>query len=256
MCNNAPFTSPRIVYMHIQMKRLYSAALELKGIATQADLARAFNTSSQALKNWEYRGISDGGRLQAQRVIGCSAQWLETGEGDMALNHVPPEPGNLSRTARPSVAFDDDDPLDDDMVSVPSLALKLSAGSGRLEWEVDHTGKPNRYRKDWISRRGLNPSKLVKVKVTGDSMEPGIPDGASLTLDTANTALRTGKRHAIDYLGEFFIKRLFRQPDGSVLVRSDNPDKERHPDWTITHEHGEAIRIMGSIVEISIDTDD
>lgn len=40
MCNNAPFTSPRIVYMHIQMKRLYSAALELKGIATQADLAK------------------------------------------------------------------------------------------------------------------------------------------------------------------------------------------------------------------------
>lgn len=174
--------------------------------------------------------------------------------GELAL--IPPERGNLSRAARPIVAFDDEDPLDEDMVSVPCLALKLSAGSGRLEWEVDHTGKPNRYRRDWIARRRLNPAKLVTVKVTGDSMEPGIPDGASLTLDTSSTSLRTGKRHAIDYMGEFFIKRLFKQPDGSIIVRSDNPDKERHPDWTITHEHGDAIRIMGSVVEILIETDD
>ena len=211
------------------------------------------------------------------KAIGVSPSWLAYGdqpefgrtyEIDRAHQHaaeeaagrsyavIPPERGNLSRTARPIVAFDDDDPLDEDMVSVPCLALKLSAGSGRLEWEVDHSGKPNRYRKEWIARRRLNPTKLVTVKVTGDSMEPGIPDGASLTLDTSSTSLRTGKRHAIDYLGEFFIKRLFKQPDGSILVRSDNPDKERHPDWTITHEHGDAIRIMGSVGEILIETDD
>lgn len=211
------------------------------------------------------------------RAIGVSPSWLAYGDNPAAGRSrafseaeafavreaspssyltSPPEPGNLSRTARPVVVFDDDDPLDDDMVSVPCLALKLSAGSGRLEWEVDHTGKPNRYRREWIARRRLNPNKLVTVKVSGDSMEPGIPDGASLTLDTSNTSLRTGKRHAIDYMGEFFIKRLFKQPDGSILVRSDNPDKARHPDWEITHEHGDAIRIMGSVVEILIETDD
>lgn len=229
-----------------------SAKLNGRRKATSSEVA-AFAKAIGVSPSWlAYGDHPESGRTQAIE----HAELLAARESSGGRYLDPPERGNLSRTARPSVAFDDDDPLDEDMVSVPCLALKLSAGSGRLEWEVDHTGKPNRYRREWIVRRRLNPAKLVTVKVAGDSMEPGIPDGASLTMDTSSTYLRTGKRHAIDYMGEFFIKRLFKRPDGSILVRSDNPDKARHPDWMITHEHGDSIRIMGSVVEILIETDD
>lgn len=167
-----------------------------------------------------------------------------------------PEGGNLSHTGRAIKVFEDDDPVEEDEVVVPSLELKLSAGTGRLQWEIDPHGKQNRYRREWIQRRQLNPGNLVTMKVDGDSMSPGLPDGCSVTLDTSLTAIRSGKRHAIDYMGEFFIKRLFRQPDGSVMVRSDNPDKTRHPDWVIPVEHMDALRVLGAIVHFQADTDD
>jgi phage repressor protein C with HTH and peptisase S24 domain len=75
--------------MHIQMERLYKAAKELRGVTTQAGVARAMNQSSQTVKNWETRGISKSGMLKAQEEFGCSATWLESGAGDMAIGREP-----------------------------------------------------------------------------------------------------------------------------------------------------------------------
>lgn len=72
--------------MNLQMDRLYRAARELKGINGQAALARALNASSQTLHNWELRGISKQGLVLAQKVIGCSVSWLESGTGPMAIS--------------------------------------------------------------------------------------------------------------------------------------------------------------------------
>lgn len=74
--------------MNIQMTRLYQAAKELKGITGQAALARVLGSSSQTIHNWELRGISKQGLVLAQRIIGCSASWLETGVGPMAISGV------------------------------------------------------------------------------------------------------------------------------------------------------------------------
>ncbi len=71
--------------MNKQMERLYEAAKKLKGIAGQSKLAMALNASPQTVKNWESRGISKQGMLEAQRAIGCSALWIDTGEGDMVI---------------------------------------------------------------------------------------------------------------------------------------------------------------------------
>lgn len=74
--------------MHEQMKRLYQAAKKLKGISGQSELARAINASPQTVKNWEARGVSKQGILEAQRSIGCNAEWLATGRGEMILSNL------------------------------------------------------------------------------------------------------------------------------------------------------------------------
>lgn len=83
--------------MHTQMKRLYRAAQELKDIHGQSALAKELGASPQTIHNWELRGISKQGLVNAQRVIGVSASWLETGQGTMALagmQNVAPAPAD------------------------------------------------------------------------------------------------------------------------------------------------------------------
>lgn len=75
--------------VHIQMQRLYIATKELKGIKGQAGLALHLGAVSQTVNNWEARGISKDGMIKAQRLIGCSALWLETGEGAMVFGELP-----------------------------------------------------------------------------------------------------------------------------------------------------------------------
>lgn len=67
--------------MNQEMKRLYEAASEARGIRGQSDLARALNTSPQTINNWETRGISKQGLLSIQSVLGISASWVQSGHG-------------------------------------------------------------------------------------------------------------------------------------------------------------------------------
>lgn len=81
-CNTFVYSAPIIGAMHETMKRLYEAA-KAAGVEGQSNVASKMTQSPQTLNNWERRGMSKGGMLIAQRVFGCSAVWLETGEGSI-----------------------------------------------------------------------------------------------------------------------------------------------------------------------------
>ncbi|WP_236572489.1 S24 family peptidase [Burkholderia sp. 8Y] len=90
MLNNKVFNSANIRAMHETMTRLYEAARLLHGVTTPTELARLLNVSPQAVNNWERRGISAAGLLDAQDKIGCSATWVMTGQPPMLLESNPP----------------------------------------------------------------------------------------------------------------------------------------------------------------------
>lgn len=69
--------------MHETTKRLYESAEKLKGVSSQVGVARLIGKTAQVVANWEKRGMSKAGILDASKAIGCSAKWLETGAGDM-----------------------------------------------------------------------------------------------------------------------------------------------------------------------------
>lgn len=84
-CNHRPEVTGTIPPMHESMARLYQAARQLRGIEGQTRLADALNESPQTVNNWENRGISAIGALEAQREFGLDATWVLTGEGHMTL---------------------------------------------------------------------------------------------------------------------------------------------------------------------------
>ncbi|WP_157651453.1 hypothetical protein [Burkholderia ubonensis] len=102
--NNKAFASPTIGSMraiHETTQRLYDAAKELRDVEGPANVARLLNESPQLLNNWERRGMSAAGIIKAAAAIGCRAEWLKSGVGDMA------DAGSLKGTLRSGKISDD-----------------------------------------------------------------------------------------------------------------------------------------------------
>lgn len=96
---------------HASTQRLYLAARELKSVNGQSAVARLLNQSPQTVKNWEARGISKAGAIEAARIIGCSALWLMQGIGPMTAGAaeqteaVPTPPPSYWREGKASWPF-------------------------------------------------------------------------------------------------------------------------------------------------------
>lgn len=207
--------------MHEQMKRLYEAADKLRGIKTQAEVARALNTSSQTINNWEARGMSKAGILNAQGVIGCDANWLATGEGNMLVlrTHV------AGSQLMPVHVADQDDP---DFIQIPMVKLRLQAGVTGFQTEPERRdGGSVGMRRNWVERTGYNPSALIAVQVKGESMEPSLYEDDVVVINTADKQPVDGQVFAVNYEGEAVIKRLTRDA-GDWWLTSDSHDQRKH----------------------------
>jgi phage repressor protein C with HTH and peptisase S24 domain len=211
------------------MERLYRAAKELRRISTQAELARALNQSSQTIKNWESRGISKGGMLIAQAEIGCSATWLETGEGAMEVGKpqlslvtdkspfVPHEGGvdgaKLVRAA--------DVP---DVVHIPRVKLRLRAGVATFDTEPDMNGDGHEdIPRHILLALQLDPANLLAMRVRGRSMEPMMFEDDVVIIDKSDTKPISREIYAVNFDGEACIKQLLFR-GGQWFLHSINPD--------------------------------
>ncbi|WP_162872314.1 S24 family peptidase, partial [Klebsiella pneumoniae] len=77
-------------------------------------------------------------------------------------------------------------PLPADEVEVPYLKdIEFACGDGRVQCE-DHNGFKLRFSKSTLRRVGANTdgSGVLCFPATGDSMEPIIPDGTTVAVDT------------------------------------------------------------------------
>jgi phage repressor protein C with HTH and peptisase S24 domain len=210
-------------HMHIQMTRLYEAANTLKGLTTQAEIARELNMSSQTVNNWEARGISQRGLIAAQAVIGCSATWLDTGEGPMVV--APTSPTPIPVDARQVVPLDEESPL---LYKIPKVTLKLQAGVTGFQPEPDRRdGGTMGLAKRIVDRRGYDPAHLIAIEVKGESMEPTLYEGDTVIINLADKALMDNAIYAVNYEGEAIVKRLSRDM-GQWWLSSDNPDQRKY----------------------------
>ncbi|MES2148621.1 MAG: S24 family peptidase [Pseudomonadota bacterium] len=205
------------------MTRLYQAAETLRGLKGQSEVARALNASPQTINNWEARGISKPGLLKAQAIIGCSATWLESGEGEMAIggSHM----GSstlpfLSGARRVSVGAKNDD------IPIKKVALTLQAGIMGFEATQVHDGDttidiPRRF----IEENDLVPQCLLAISIKGDSMWPLMIDGDSVVINIADTKPINNELYAINFDGEAVIKRMVYE-NRQWYLDSMNPDPQ------------------------------
>lgn len=218
-----------------------------------ADLAKALGTTDQRVYNWRQRGVPASEAASIAKAIGCTTDWLLTGRG-------PKTPEGHSQQASPDsnasfinaefATWDRDTPLGEDEVEVPFYTEVLAAAGAGTVVQTENDGPKLRFSRSTLKRAGVEPSAAACVNVYGNSMEPVLPDGTTIGVDTSNTKIKDGKMYAIDQDGMLRVKLLYRLPHNGLRLRSYN--QAEWPDENLNEEDALHVRVIGRVFWYSV----
>lgn len=146
----------------------------------------------------------------------------------------------------PPKLWDSKTPLSDDEVEVPFFQeVELAAGMGASR--VDEVKGPKlRFSKSTLRRVGVPAEAAACAVVRGNSMEPIMPDGTCVGVNTADKSIKDGEIYVIDHGGMLRVKYLHRRPGGGIKIVSQNSTE--HPVEEVPpHEMAESVRIIGRV---------
>jgi len=185
--------------------------------------------------------------IQIAQVLGISIEEVA------ALNSEQKPPiANEAVMLGPIEVWDDETPLDDDDVEVPLLKeVQLSAGNGRAVTH-DHVRSKLRFGRISLRRQGVEPDNAVCVTVSGNSMEPVLPNGSTVGVDQGKKDFKDGDIYALSHNDELRVKMLYRLPLGGIRMRSFNRDEYPDEEYTQERIQSESIVIIGRIFWYSV----
>ena len=199
------------------MRRLAKGAR----IHSQNQLARALGIHRSAVTQAKRKGaVPRQWVYRVSEAFDLDVQWLMTGAKDAAALR------------------------DEDLVWVPWIEARLSAGGGSFETLATvKDGVP-------FSRALVQPlgqaAAMVLMDVAGDSMEPQIRSGDTVMIDREQTALVAGGIYAVGIDDTIMVKRLEKRP-GKLALISDN----RVYETVLVDPAAENVRILGRVVWLS-----
>jgi len=181
---------------------------------------------------------------------GVNVNWVLTGDGDMLLSDLILKQrldhwgiGSDSDVARHTVREPAQPPFG--FVLVPRYDVAASMGNGAVihsEQVVDHLA----FREEWVrTELGANPKNLVLISAIGDSMEPTLRAGDLLLIDRSTAGVKQDAIYAFATNNELRVKRMQLRMDGSVVVKSDNPQYDPE---TLSADIASALHIVGRVV--------
>ncbi|WP_083515363.1 XRE family transcriptional regulator [Pseudoalteromonas arabiensis] len=245
----------------MKLHEKFRQARENRGL-TQKELGDLVGVSQVAVMKIENGQTKNPRKINDfARALGVNVDWLLY--SDQAINETGASYSSSSSTKADDVRelsninkfidiepWDSKTPLDLDEVEVPFyMEVELSAGNGSVI-QLETTGPKLRFSKSTLRRHGIDFTSAACVKVSGNSMEPVIPDGATVGIDTANTAIKDGDMYAIDWGGALFVKTLTRRPGGGLRIRSFNTDQ--YPDENLSIDEAKSVRVIGRVFWYSV----
>jgi phage repressor protein C with HTH and peptisase S24 domain len=218
-----------------------------RGLSQKA-LGELIGVSQAAIQKIEVAKAKDTTKLvELALALNVRPEWLSTGSGDMYSSEVkhrhdstiPPE-----SEWEGVDAWDSNTPMPKDEVEVPFLRdIELAAGDGSFN-EEDYNGFKLRFSKATLRRVGASTDGkgVLCFPARGNSMEPNIPDGTTVAVNTDDKKIVDGKIYAINENGWKRIKLLYRVSPEKVSVRSFNSEEHRPEEKNIKE-----IEIIGRV---------
>ena len=121
--------------------------------------------------------------------------------------------------------------------------VKAIAGAGESFVTEDGVAGMYAFRKEFLSRIGVNAKKAAMMYVSGDSMTPLICDGDTLLFDTEDTEPREGYIYVCSFGDALMVKRLQMIPGGWQLC-SEN---QRYSPTPIQGDELQNFRVHGRV---------
>lgn len=245
----------------MRLKAIYQDRKRKDPSLTQDKIADLCEWSGQSVVSQYLNGripLNIGALIKFANVLGFSLDEVSPRLAGLAemprLRHregASEKTRNTDWEIHPIEAWDDDTPLGPDEVELPFFKeVELSAGKGS-EVMLETNGRKLRFGKRTLKRKSIDPAAAGCVPVTGNSMEPVLPDGSTVGVDTANTTIQDGKMYAIDHDGQLRVKLLYRLPGSGLRLRSYNT--EEHPDERYEGDYVQQhIRVIGKVFWYSV----
>ena len=204
--------------------------------ASQRELAKAVGRTPAAVNFWvtgRTKTMSADDAKKAGEFLRVSPIWLATGDGQERQTVEALCPG---------------EPVPDGFVEIPELDVRATAG--------DHDGGDQTLSEEvlgkiirplaWFQAHGLNPSMCRYMTVHGESMEPLLWEGDEIMINCAPQPILNGKIYVFLLDGMPRVKRLFKLINGTLLIKSENPD---FPEERLEGEDINRFKLVGRVVE-------
>nr|WP_167128159.1 S24 family peptidase [Nitratidesulfovibrio liaohensis] len=213
----------------------------LRGDMSLAAFAEATGIARSTLGRYEQGvGSPDAEAIMALCRVGkVTTDWLIFGTDD-PVSIDPQATLAVSSGAAPSTVAC----ADCDVVMIPKVQARLSAGGGSLEANGDPVGS-YAFRSDWLVRKGQVAS-MVLMDVVGDSMAPAIEDGDMVLIDQSQTGVVPGAIYAVGVEDGVYVKRLDFLP-GTLVLNSVNPTYSPI-EVPLRGDLADTVRVIGRII--------
>lgn len=137
------------------------------------------------------------------------------------------------------------------LVKIPYLDIKASCGPGYVN-EENPEAHTQSFTVEFLRNNSLptDGKGLILMHACSDSMGYTIPHGTLMLVNTNESEYDNfinNKIYVFNADGEMICKRAVKNLDGSVVLKSDNTDKDTYPDQIISRDTFSQFRLFGRV---------
>lgn len=158
---------------------------------------------------------------------------------------------NASLIAPHLLVWDEKPPLYDE-VEVPLFKeMELPGDSGHSK--IQECGSVRlRIGQSTLSELDITADSIICAQVSGTSMEPVIPHGSTVGIDTSRKTVKDGDIFALNHNNQLRVRMLYRLPFGGLRIRSFNRDEYPDEEYSAERIRSEEISVIGRVFWYSV----
>lgn len=186
---------------------------------------------------------------EISKVLKVDVDWLMSGHSGSGDNVIGVARDKHDRQLENHVLIGK--PSEYDLVNIDYLDIKASCGNGYVNEDYP-TKHAQAFTVEFLrdNHMPIDGKGLVLMHACSDSMGYTIPHGTLMLVNTNESEFDNfvnNKVYVFRAENEMICKRTVKNLNGTVILKSDNPDKDSYPDQTIDRHSFTDFKLFGRV---------